>query len=132
MDSTSRSGILSGSHWRSSVRGLYLSPVIWALHFLAVYIYGAYYCSKNGSLADIESVRWFTTILTTCAIVIVLWQVRLGWRKHRVGNGNAPHDEGNLGDRSRFLGLAQLLVSGLSALAIIYTAYAIHLFRSCE
>ncbi len=114
------------------MKGLYLSPLIWALHFLAVYIYEAYFCAKNGSLASIDSIRFVTGILTGISLFVVIWQMLRGWRMHRMGYGEAPHDEGNLGDRRRFMGLAQLLVSGLSALAITYTAYAVFLFRSCE
>lgn len=114
------------------MKGLYLSPLIWAFHFLAVYIFAAVFCAENGSLASAGEIRLFTFVVTAVALSIVLWQFIKGLQGHLTGSQSPPHDQGTVGDRHRFLGLAQLLVSGLTLLAITYTAYAVFLFRSCE
>jgi len=43
-----------------------------------------------------------------------------------------PHDADTPEDRHRFLGFATLLLSGLSAVAVIYTALVVVVFRSCH
>lgn len=114
------------SLWR-----LGLSPVIWGIHFLLCYIIVALWCAKYPWI-ELNTIRVVISIITLFAFVVVGWGVISGLRKHQDGEGGLPHDDDSLIDRERFLGFTRFLVSFLSEVAIIYTAYAIFLFRSCE
>lgn len=114
------------SLWR-----LGLSPVIWGIHFLSCYIIVALWCAKFPWI-ELKNIRWLIFIFTLLALMVVGWGVVSGLRKHQDGEGGLPHDDDTLEDRERFLGFTRFLVSVLSLVAIIYTAYAIFLFRSCE
>lgn len=109
------------------------SPAIWALHFVAAYSIAAVWCAKvaphEGSFATARSA---IAILTAVALGAVVWIGWRGYRRHRLGNATAPHGADTPEDRHRFLGYVTLLLSGLSALAIIYEALVIALIRSCR
>jgi hypothetical protein len=68
------------------------------------------------------------TALALAAIGIVGW---IGYRRHRFGNADAPHDDDTPEDRHRFLGFATLLLSGLSAVAVIYAALVAVFVERC-
>lgn len=109
---------------------LALSPVVWSLHFTAVYITAAIWCAKFPG-TDLQKVRYLTAIYTLIAMVIVGQGIIVGYRKH-TGSSAHPHHKGTLEGRERFLGLTRFLISSLSFLAIVYNAYAVYVFRSCE
>ena len=114
------------SLWR-----LGLSPAVWGIHFLLCYIIVALWCAKYPWI-ELKNIRMIIFIITFIALGIAGWGVLSGIRKHKDGEGGLPHDDDSLSDRERFLGFTRFLVSILSEVAIIYTAYAIFLFRSCE
>ena len=111
---------------------LAFSPAIWAIHFLASYATASVWCAKisgrdnpiDGALLAIL----VYTVLALAGIFIVGW---LGYRRHRLGNGNLPHDDDTPEDRTRFLGFATLLLSGLSAVATTFSAFVLFFFRRC-
>jgi hypothetical protein len=108
------------------------SPTIWAVHFLASYLTGALWCAKfverAGSLGGVPLVVGVYTAVALAAIGIV---ARIAFGRHRFGTGERPHDDDTPQDRHRFLGFAGLLLSGLSAVAVVYVALAASFFRSC-
>jgi len=114
------------SLWR-----LGLSPAVWGIHFLLCYIAVALWCAKYPWI-DLNNVRMLILVFTLLAGMVVGWGVISGLRRHQDGVGGLPHDDDTLEDRERFLGFTRFLVSALSFVAIIYTAYAIFIFRSCE
>lgn len=111
------------------------SPAIWAVHFVAAYATAAVWCGKyaaaGGSLAP---ARVSIAIYTAIALAAVGWIGWRGYRRHRLGGASAttPHDADTPEDRHRFLGYTTLLLSGLSALAIVFEALVIVLIRSCQ
>jgi hypothetical protein len=56
----------------------------------------------------------------------------IGVRKHRAGAGAPPHDDDTPEDRSRFIGLATLLLAGLSAIATMYSALVAVFLETCQ
>jgi hypothetical protein len=116
------------------VWGLTVSPTIWALHFLACYVSGAVLCAKLGggdaAIAQLQRGIAVLTLLGLAGIAVV------GWRAyHRWGfaeGAQPPHDADTPDDRERFLGLAILLLSGLSFIATLYTALVAVLAASCR
>jgi len=109
------------------------SPTIWAGHFLLAYCTAAVWCEKaappGGSLGAAGVAIWIFTAAALAAISIIGW---LAWRRHRHGNGEQPHDFDSPADRHRFLGFACLLLSGLSAVAVVYSSLAVALVGSCR
>jgi hypothetical protein len=109
------------------------APAIWALHLLLSYVTAAVWCAKfsdpAGPLGTARTaIGWYTAIALT-AIAIVGIE---GFRRHRRGTETTTHDLDSSGDRHGFLGFATLLLSGLSALAVVYAALAASFFESCR
>lgn len=97
------------------------APMIWAAHFLLSYITASIWCAKvvgaDGSLATVRVAIGVYTALALAGIGIIGWS---GYRRHRYGNAELPHDDDTPEDRHRFLGFATLLLAALSAVAVIY------------
>ena len=108
------------------------SPVIWAAHFMLSYLTAAIWCAKmvgpDGSLGGARVAIAIYTVLALGGIGITGWRA---WRRHRYGTATLPHDDDMPEDRHRFLGFAALLLSALSAVAVIYAALVIVFIRSC-
>jgi disulfide bond formation protein DsbB len=69
------------------------------------------------------------TILALFGIAINGWS---GYRKHRHGDAMPPHDADSPEDRHRFLGLATLLLSGLSFVAVVFAGLVVLFFWRCH
>jgi hypothetical protein len=126
-DSTPRPAESAESLWM-----LTSAPVIWATRLLLSYATAAIWCEKfadpAGSLGTARTaIGWYTAIALT-AIAIVAFE---GLRRHRHGTETTTHDLDSPGDRHGFLGFATLLLSGLSALAVVYAALAASFFKGC-
>ncbi len=108
------------------------SPAIWAAHFLLSYITASIWCAKavgpGGSLATVRAAIGVYTAVALVGIGIIGW---IGYRRHSHGNAELPHDEDTLEDRHRFLGFAILLLSALSAVAVVYAALVAVFFGRC-
>lgn len=109
------------------------SPTIWAAHFLLSYCTAAVWCEKfapaTGALGAAGAAIWVFTAVALAAIAAV---GRHAWRRHRYGDAELPHDFDSPEDRHRFLGFACALLSGLSAVAVLYSALAVALVGSCR
>lgn len=112
---------------------LTIAPTIWAAHLLLSYVTAAIWCAKvavpGGSLDGVRTaIAWYTAIALV-AIAIVGWE---GFRRHSYGTEATTHDLDSPDDRHRFLGFATLLLSGLSAVAVLYAAFAATFFETCR
>jgi hypothetical protein len=109
------------------------SPAIWAAHFLLSYITAAVWCAKmvgpGGSLTGGRVAIAIYTVLALGGIGGIGW---CALRRHRYGTATVPHDYDSPEDRHRFLGFAALLLSGLSAVAVLYAALAAVFIGSCH
>jgi hypothetical protein len=108
------------------------SPVIWAAHFLLCYGTAAVWCAKvvglGGPLDSARIAIGVYTALALAAIGVIGWN---GRHRHSFGQANLPHDDDTPEDRHRFLGFATLLLSALSAVAVVYAALVAVFVRSC-
>jgi hypothetical protein len=119
---------------RVSLWLLTIGPTIWAAHLLVCYATISIWCSKftapGGSLDQAGSaIAWYTGI-ALAGIAVVGWE---GFRRHSYGGAEATtHDLDSPEDRHRFLGFATLLLSGLSAVAVLFAAFAAAHFDTCR
>lgn len=111
---------------------LTFAPFMWITCFLLSYVTAAIWCAKvagrNGSLDGARLAIGVYTVLTLIGIGIVIWR---GYRQHRFGTGEVPHDADSASDRHRFLGFSTVLIGGLSAVATVYNALAIVFIDRC-
>jgi hypothetical protein len=108
------------------------SPVIWAAHFMLSYLTAAIWCAKvAGPVGSLNEVRVAITVYTVLALSGIGYIGWLAFRRHTYGTGTLPHDDDTPEDRHRFLGFATLLLSALSAVAVIYAALVAVFIRSC-
>lgn len=111
---------------------LFTAPVVWALHFLACYIGAAVFCEKpyllGGSFA---SLRIAIAIVTVLSLAAILLSVFLSYRQWGFGQVEPPHDQPTHRDRLQFQGYATLLLSGLSFVAVVFTALPALFLADC-
>ena len=112
---------------------LTIAPTIWAVHLLVCYVTAAIWCAKfagaDGALGGIRSaVMWYSAV-ALAGIAIMGFE---GFRRHRHGTEATTHDLDSAEDRHRFVGFATLLLSGLSAVGVVYAALAATYFDTCR
>jgi hypothetical protein len=120
---------------------LTIAPAIWASHLMLSYMTAAVWCAKfappGASLGSIRgAIGWYTAVALV-AIAVIGFE---GFRRHRhpstaLGAGGTEattHDLDTAEDRHRFLGFATLLLSGLSAVAVLYAAASATFFDTCR
>jgi Kef-type K+ transport system membrane component KefB len=111
---------------------LFTAPVVWALHFLVCYVGAAIYCAKQDAVDfSFGVVRAGIGAVTAAALAMIVLSTVLAWRQWGFGTYEPPHDDPTPHDRRRFQGFATLLLSGLSFIAVIYTAMAALMISGC-
>ncbi|WP_163269889.1 hypothetical protein [Chelativorans alearense] len=112
---------------------LFTAPAVWAAHFLLCYVGAAVYCAKRSSWGfGFEWVRVGIGVATLLALTMILVSAWLAWRQWGFGAQDPPHDRPTGHDRRSFQGLATLLLSGLSFVAVIYTAMPALVIAECN
>lgn len=122
---------------------LLMPPTVWALHFLFCYLVAAVHCAKEGginltepssgvSFAALGEVRPLVAIGTAVALALILVSAWQAWRHWGAGTEDPPHDAATPEDRQHFLGLATLLLSGLSFASVIFIALPAFLITDCR
>lgn len=111
---------------------LFTAPAVWALHFLACYVAAAIFCEKPGFLgADFLTLRAAIAGLTLLSLAVIVVAAVLAWRQWGFGSVDPPHDDPTRRDRLLFQGYATLLLSGLSFIAVIFTALPALFITDC-
>jgi hypothetical protein len=109
------------------------SPSIWAGHFLLCYATVSIWCAKVvGPGGSLTTVRVAIVVYTALALSGIGFVGRIGYRRHGFGHAELPHDDDTPEDRHRFLGFATLLLSALSAVAVLYAALVAVFFGTCH
>ncbi|MBZ5715683.1 hypothetical protein [Nannocystis pusilla] len=109
------------------------APFIWLAHLLLSYITGAVWCAKiagrGGSLGAARAAIAVYTLLALAGLALVGWRAM---RRRRPVEPGPAREYDAPGDRDRFLGRTTLLLTGLSALAVVYAALVALFIRSCR
>jgi hypothetical protein len=130
MEHTSRASHLPEAN--ESLWLLVASPVAWAVHFLLCYATAAVWCAKVvGAGGSLATVRVAIALYTLAALVVIGIIGGIGYRRHSLGSANLPHDDDTPEDRHRFMGFATMLLSALSAVAVIYEALVVVFIDRC-
>ena len=107
------------------------APSVWLLHFLACYLTAALWCEKMaGPEGSLGPARIAIAVYSVVALGIV---GTLGWhsyRRHR--SGVTPYHFDNREGRARFMGITCLLLSAMSAVAILYVSLPAFFVESCQ
>lgn len=112
---------------------LAVSPTIWAVHFGLCYVTAAVWCAKApAAIAPLGGIRTAVFVFTLLALGGIAATGWIGYRAHSYGAASLPHDDDTPEDRHRFMGYATLLLSGLSALAVIYAALVAVFIETCQ
>ena len=112
---------------------LTFSPAIWALHLMLCYLTAAIWCAKvAGPGGPLDGVRLAVAGYTVIALVGIGVVFFVGWKRHQEGDSLLPHEDDTPEDRHSFLGLATVLLSGLSGVAAIYTAIVALIVETCR
>ena len=85
--------------------------------------------SRGAGFGPVRAFILGFAVIALIGIGVTGWR---GWRKQSHGHGAPPYDEDTPEDRHRFLGLATVLLSGLSAIATIYSVVATLFVHSCS
>jgi hypothetical protein len=111
---------------------LFTAPAVWAVHFLTCYVAAAIFCEKPDLLGnDFNLLRLVIAAITALSLAMIGLSVMLAWRQWGLGTGDPPHDEPTHSDRLQFQGYATLLLSGLSFVAVIFTALPALFLTAC-
>ncbi|CAH0343455.1 hypothetical protein [Rhizobium sp. CECT 9324] len=111
---------------------LFTAPVIWALHFLFCYVGAAIFCEKPDFLGlDFNNLRIAIGVLTVAALILIVVSATLAWRQWNFGTDDPPHDDPSRKDRLLFQGYATLLLSGLSFVAVTFSALPALFITEC-
>lgn len=112
---------------------LALSPTIWAIHLLAMYVTVAIHCAKStGALSSLRPVWWPMAAYTVLAMTGIIATGIHGYRRHDFGTATVPHDFDTPADRHRFIGFAVLLLSGLSLVGVVFVTLPAFFIESCQ
>lgn len=118
---------------RARLWWLTLSPLIWAGHFLVSYLTAAIWCAKvAGRDGGLGAVRLAIVGYTIVALAGIAGVGVRAYRRHTVGTATVPHDFDTPRDRTRFLGFATLLLSALSAIAVVLVTFPVLFFETCR
>ena len=111
---------------------LFSAPAGWAGHFLFCYVAAAVFCEKPELFGgDFNMLRLLIGIVTALSLAVILLSSLLSWRQWGFGASEPPHDEPTRQDRLLFQGYATLLLSGLSFVAVIFTALPALFITAC-
>jgi hypothetical protein len=111
-----------------------IAPTIWALHFLACYIAAAIYCEKLGRDASLDTIRTLVIVVTVVALGGIFWSSLRLWRVHdrSLTDDDFEYEHNTPEERHRFLSHVALMLSVLSAVAVIYVTIPMLYLESCR
>jgi hypothetical protein len=110
------------------------APVVWAVHFLASYVWAAIRCEKAGRDAALGSAQTGVLLLTAVALALIGLNTLHLWRVHARSRseGDFDFDHNTPEERHRFLVHTALMLSVLSAIAVVFVALPAVVVTTCR
>lgn len=127
--------LVAGVIERDSLLGMVGAPIIWAVHFVTVYVLVSFACAfgfSGGRILGIGAVPFLIGVVTLIAVVFIALLTRLGYRRWRQTEADRRRMDPDLWARRRFMALTALLLSGLSLIATIWVAVPAFLMDPCR
>ena len=111
-----------------------VSPIIWALHFLASYVTVAVYCEKAGRDAALDPAEIAVLAYTVIALAGIGWSTWGLWRVRgrSLTDDDFEYEHNAPEERHRFLGHVALMLCVLSAVAVLYVTIPMLYLSSCR
>lgn len=103
--------------------------IIWAFHFVAVYVFNALACARrfwNVEIVGIGIVPLTVTVLTVLSLLATLWVMLKAFRWEGPIGGEAPDDA-----NARFMRHLTITVGGMSLLAIFWGGIVTLILAPC-
>lgn len=114
--------------------GLAVPMVVWAVHFLAVYVIAGLACARGWSastFAAITSTSWLLLACGAAAIVLLVLLARRVWPNAR-GLSLRTTVDGPRRSRTAFVAAATLALCALSAIGIVFTTLPVVMLPLCQ
>lgn len=110
------------------------APVVWALHFLFCYVFGAIYCAKLGRDASLDVATWVIVGATVVALALIGFSTHHLWRVRgrSLTDNDFEFEHNTPEERHRFLSHVALMLCVLSAIAVLYVAIPMLYLTSCR
>lgn len=111
-----------------------VSPIIWAVHFLASYVTVAIYCEKAGRDAALDPAEIAVLVYTVVALAGIGWSTWGLWRVRgrSLTDDDFEYEHNAPEERHRFLDHVALMLCVLSAVAVLYVAIPMLYLSSCR
>lgn len=111
-----------------------VAPSVWAVHFLACYVWAAVHCEKAGRTATLDPARTGILVLTALALLFIAVNTIRLWRTwaRSLTEDDLDFEHNTPEERHRFLHHAALMLSVLSAVAVVYVAIPALLVETCR
>jgi hypothetical protein len=126
---------------RDSLFTVIAGPLVWTVHFLALYIFTAIACAHgffHDEILGVRVVPLFGGAVTVVAVVLIFDSMVLAYRRWRgmPGDGQPgplpPHDTNDIASRRRFMAYAGFLLSGLALIATIWETLPLVFLTTCR
>lgn len=108
---------------------LWLAPIVWAAHFLAIYVFTALACARVGTSDwyTPAAVPWFVGSATLLASMVLLWTIvstlRAGWNARSQALAQAPSRD--------FIGWLSAAIAALVLIAVLWETLALVWLPAC-
>ena len=109
---------------------LWLAPIVWAAHFLAIYAFTALSCARAGTSVwyTPAAVPWFVGAATLVASIVLLWTItstlRAGWNPRSQAAVQAPTRD--------FVGWLSAALATLVLVAVLWETLALVWVPACR
>jgi hypothetical protein len=110
------------------------APIVWALHFLFCYVYGAVYCAKAGRNAPLDQPTIVVVAATLVALALISFSTLQIWRvrARSLTDNDFEFEHNTPEERHRFLSHVALMLCVLSAVAVLYVTIPMLYLTSCR
>ncbi len=110
------------------------APIVWALHFLFCYVYGAIHCAKAGRDASLAGPTYVIVGATVIALALIALSTHHLWRVRgrSLTDSDFEFEHNTPEERHRFLSHVALMLCVLSAIAVLYVAIPMLYLTSCR
>lgn len=114
---------------RVSTWHLWLAPIVWAVHFLAIYAFTALACARVGTYDwySPSAVPWFVGGATLVASLVLLWSIastlRASWNACPQPLAQAPSRD--------FIGWLSVAIATLVLVALLWETLALVWLPAC-